>query len=63
MEKRLYTVREAAAYLGRTDWALRSMIAARKIPFVQEGGGCKIMFDKKALDKYIERNTISAELR
>ncbi len=61
MEKRLYTVREAAAYLGRTEWALRSMVAARRIPFVQEGGGCRIMFDKRELDRYIERNTVPAE--
>ncbi len=61
VEPRLLDVKTAATYIGRTEYALRAMIAARKIPFVQEGPGHKIMFDRKELDRYIEQNTVPAE--
>ncbi len=60
MEKRLLTLKEAATYLGRSEHALRAMIAARRIPFVQEDEGCKIMLDRKALDRWIEAHTVPA---
>ena len=61
MEQRLLTLKQAAIYLGRSEYALRSMIAQRKIAYVQEDEGCKIMFDKKVLNNYIEANTIPSD--
>ena len=32
--KRLYSLREACIYLGRTEWAMRSLVKKGKIPVV-----------------------------
>ena len=54
MEKRLYTVKKAAVYLGRTDWGVRGLIWRGRLPEVRDGR--KIYIDIKDLDRYIERN-------
>jgi excisionase family DNA binding protein len=54
--KRLYTLKEAARYLGRSDWGMRELMWAGKIPFVRPDGGRKIYFDVSDLDEYIEIN-------
>jgi len=36
--KRLYSIAEAAVYLGRSVWAVREMLWAGKIPFVKVCG-------------------------
>jgi excisionase family DNA binding protein len=56
MGKRLYTLREAARYLGRSDWGMRDLIWAGKIPVVREEGGRKIFIDVHDLVAYVERN-------
>jgi len=35
--KRLYNLKEAAVYLGRTVWAVRGMLWAGKMPYVRDG--------------------------
>ena len=52
--KRLYSVPEAAFYLGRTVDALREMLYAGKLPFVKDGR--RVLLDVKDLDAYIEDN-------
>lgn len=52
--KRLYSVPEAAHYMGRTVDALREMIWAGRLPFVKEGR--RVFIDKKDMDDYIEQN-------
>ena len=52
--KRLYSVPEAACYLGRTVDALREVIWAGKIDIVKDGR--RVLLDVKDLDGYIERN-------
>jgi len=52
--KRLYTLKEAACYLGRSDWGMRDLIWGRKIPAVREGR--KIYLDIDDLNNYIQRN-------
>jgi excisionase family DNA binding protein len=52
--KRLYSVPEAAYYLGRTVDALREIIWAGKIDIVKDGR--RVLLDVKDLDTYIERN-------
>lgn len=54
--KRLYTLKEAARYLGRSDWGMRDLIWAGKIPVVREEGGRKIFIDVHDLVAYVERN-------
>lgn len=52
--KRLYSVPEAAFYLGRTVDALREMIWAGKLPCVQDGR--RKFLDIRDLDEFIDRN-------
>ena len=52
--KRLYTVPEAAYYLGRTVNGLRQMIWSGKLPIVKDGR--RVLLDVKDLDTYIEHN-------
>jgi excisionase family DNA binding protein len=52
--KRLYSIKEAAAYLGRTEWAVREMIWAGKLPYVKDGR--RILLDIKDMDAWIEHN-------
>jgi excisionase family DNA binding protein len=54
MEKRLYNVKEAAKYLGRSVWAIREMYYAGKIPCVRDGR--RMLFDIVDLDEWIEKN-------
>ncbi len=54
LSKRLYTLKEAAEYLGRSEWGMRELIWAGKIPVVREGR--KIFVDVDDLVAYVERN-------
>ncbi len=37
LRKRLYSIKEAAVYLGRSEWPIREMIWAGKLPYVKDG--------------------------
>jgi len=54
--KRLYTLKEAAGYLGRSEWGMRELIWARKIPVVKETDGRKIFIDIVDLENYVGTN-------
>ncbi len=56
LSKRLYTLKEAAQYLGRSDWGMRDLIWKRLIPVVMNNGGRKIFIDVRDLDAYVEKN-------
>ncbi|MDI9561461.1 MAG: helix-turn-helix domain-containing protein [Pseudomonadota bacterium] len=47
-------MKEAAVYLGRTEWALREMIWAGKLPYVKDGK--RILLDIRDMDEWIEQN-------
>jgi excisionase family DNA binding protein len=51
---RLLGVREAAAYLGATIWAIRSLAWNREVSSLKIGN--RILFDRKDLDSYVESN-------
>jgi excisionase family DNA binding protein len=53
-KKRLYSVKEAAIYLGRTEWAVREMYYKGKIPCVRDGS--RVLFDIRDLDAWIEKS-------
>jgi excisionase family DNA binding protein len=55
-QKRLLSVEEAAAYLGRTKEAIQHMIAAGKLSTVK--GGRRVFLDVRDLDQWIERSKI-----
>ena len=52
--KRLFSVKEAAVYLGRSDCALREMIWAGKLPYVKLDR--RIFLDVKDLADLIEKH-------
>lgn len=54
--KRLYTLKEAAEYLGRTEWGMRELIWSRSIPVVKGKTGRKIFIDIEDLDAFINHN-------
>ena len=54
--KRLYTLKEAAHYLGRSVWSLRELIWSNALPFVRPQGSRKIYIDVGDLDGFIEKN-------
>lgn len=53
VSKRLYTLKEAAHYLGRPVFSLRTLLWNGKIPYIQDGR--KYYLDVKDLELYIER--------
>ncbi len=55
IKKRLYTLKEAAQYLGRSEWGMRELMWSGKIPVVRPEGGRKIYFDVKDLEESIEK--------
>jgi excisionase family DNA binding protein len=54
MPKRLYTLKEASVYLGRTLWGMREMVWAGRIPVVRDGK--KIFIDIHDLEMFISRH-------
>ena len=53
-EKRLYSIKEASVYLGRSVAAVREMIWAGKLPYVRADR--RIYLDIYDMDEWIERN-------
>ncbi|MCW5799762.1 MAG: helix-turn-helix domain-containing protein [Nitrospira sp.] len=52
--KRLYSVREAARYLGVSQWAVRHLNWSSKLPCVRQGR--RVLFDIYDMDRFIENN-------
>lgn len=52
MSKRLYTLKEAAIYLGRPVFSLRTLIWNGKLPVIQDGR--KYYIDIYDLDEFIQ---------
>jgi excisionase family DNA binding protein len=57
LPKRLYTLNEAAKYLGRTLWSMRELVWAGKIPIVRDGK--RIFIDFNDLESYITKNKMT----
>lgn len=52
MDKRGYTVPEAAAYLGLSEWTLRDEI--RNSRLVAKKRGATVLLDRLELDRYFD---------
>ena len=50
--KRLYSVREAARYLGVSPWSVRNLQRLRILPCVRQGR--RVLFDIHDLERHIE---------
>jgi excisionase family DNA binding protein len=57
-EPRLYTIKNAAAYLSTTVWYVRSIVWARQIPHLRCGN--RIVIDKADLDAFIDSQKVAA---
>jgi excisionase family DNA binding protein len=55
-QPRLLSVAEAATYLGRTQKALRHMVANGVIPAVREGS--RVHLDRADLDRWLEMRKV-----
>jgi len=53
LQKRLYSIKEGAVYLGRSVWAVREMLWAGKMPFVKDGK--RILIDIRDMDNWIDQ--------
>ena len=53
MVKRLFTLKEAATYMGRAVSGMRQLIWNGRVPIIQDGR--KIYLDVRDLDAYIEK--------
>jgi excisionase family DNA binding protein len=54
--KRLYTIPEAAHYLGRSSYSMRTLIWNGELPVIKNGEGGKMWIDVNDLDLWIDRN-------
>ena len=53
VEKRLYSVKEAGKYLGRSPWAIRHLIWSGELPQVRQGR--RVFVDIQDLENFVER--------
>jgi hypothetical protein len=56
MSKRLFTLKEAAVYLGRSEWGMRELVWKQALPVVKEEGARKIFIDILDLEIFVTRN-------
>lgn len=56
VQKRLYTIQEAAIYLGRSVWGVRELIWKGELPSVRVGR--RVHLDINDLDAWIEQNKV-----
>jgi hypothetical protein len=54
--QRLYDLKDAAQYLGRTVWGMRELVWAGELPVIKSGRGGKQYVDVNDMDVWIERN-------
>ena len=57
--KRLYTLCEAADYLGRSVWSVRRLIWNGEVPAVKAGG--RVHVDVRDMDDFIEKHKVVDE--
>lgn len=51
--KRLYSIKEAGTYLGRSTWSVREMLWAGKLPYIKDGK--RIFVDILDMERWIEQ--------
>jgi excisionase family DNA binding protein len=59
LTKRLYSLPEAAVYLGRSTWSVRRLIWTGALPQVRAGG--RVHVDVWDMDEFIEKNKVREE--
>lgn len=56
LRKRLFSLPEAAIYLGRSDWSVRRLIWSGALPSVRAGR--RVHVDVKDMDEFIEKHKV-----
>ena len=56
LTKRLYSLPEAAMYLGRSTWSVRRLIWGGELPAVRAGG--RVHVDVQDMDDFINKNKV-----
>ena len=59
LQKRLFSVEEAAEYLSLSPWTIREMGTHGRLPVVRLGR--RVLFDREDLDQWIELSKIRIE--
>ena len=59
LKKRLYSIREASEYLGRTEWSVRELVWKGELPCVRIGR--RVHIDIFDLNQLIDRNKMKDE--
>lgn len=55
--KRLYSLPEAAVYLGRSEWSVRRLIWGGELPSVRAVG--RVHVDVRDMDDFIEKHKVT----
>jgi excisionase family DNA binding protein len=58
--KRLYSISEAAEYLGRSTWSIRRLIWAGELPSVRARG--RVHVDLRDMEAFIENNKVREDV-
>jgi excisionase family DNA binding protein len=59
LPKRLYSIKEASFYLGRSICALREMLWAGKLPYIKDGR--RILLDIHDMNSWVDKNKVRFE--
>lgn len=51
--QRLFDLKSAARYLGRSTWGVRELIWRGELPFIRSGAGGKMYVDVRDIDEFI----------
>ena len=54
IHKRLYSIKEAADYLGRSSWTVAEMVRTGKLPYISDGR--RKLLDIRDINHWIETN-------
>jgi excisionase family DNA binding protein len=54
LERRLYSIKEVALYLGRSPWTIAEMVRTGKLPYVPDGK--RRFLDIEDINKWIVSN-------
>lgn len=57
VRKRLFSLKEAALFLGRSTWSVRRLIWSGELPQVRAGG--RVHVDVQDMDHFIDRNKVN----
>lgn len=60
IKKRLFSLSEAAAYLGRSTWSVRRLIWSGALPSVRAGG--RVHVDVRDMDAFIDKHKVTEDV-